>query len=177
MTILRTESQRENDPRMQPAAVLPERSSDLAADVVATMRQLGVMGLPRNYEIFYEALSGSNTALSLAVVALSDRPTQEDLDAIGRKFFAQNHGHGIVEQARDVLAKELEEVASLLRNERTHMEKYGKLLDETSGGLTSRSAVSKELLEKIVAAISVATLSTIDHGKQVVTTLADKSAD
>ncbi len=162
---------------MQPATATLERSSDLASTVVATMRQLGVMGLPRNYEIFYEALSGSNPQLSLAVVALSSRPTQDELDAIGRKFFTQNHDHGIVEQARDILAKELEEVALLLRSEHSHIEKYGRILDETSDGLNSRNMVSRELLQKIVGAISVATSSTIDHGRQIVTTLADKSAE
>lgn len=162
---------------MQPVAVLPERNSDLASTVVTTMRQLGVMGLPRNYEIFYEALSGSNPELSLAVVALSNRPTQDELDAIGHKFFAQNHGQGIVDQAREVLARELEDVASLLRTERSHMEKYGKVLHETSDGLASRTAISKELLHKIVGAISVATTSTIDQGKQFASTLAEKSAE
>ena len=81
---------------MQPALVPNDRNTDIASTVVATMRQLGVLGLPRNYEIFYEALSGSNHELSLAVVSLSNRPTQEDLDRIGRTFFAQHHGPGTV---------------------------------------------------------------------------------
>lgn len=162
---------------MQPAAVTPERSSDIATTVVATMRQLGVIAMPRNYEIFYEALAGTNPELSLAVLDLSKRPTQDDLDRIGRKFFAQNHKHGIVDHVRDVLARELEDIASLLRNERSHIEKYGKILDETSDGLTNRSAISKELLEKIVGAVSTATASTIDHGKQVASTLGDKTAE
>jgi diguanylate cyclase len=166
-----------NGPSMQPAVATPDRSTDLATAVVTTMRQLGVVGLPRNYEIFYEALSGSNPELSLAVVALSNRPTQEDLDRIGQRFFAQNHGQGIVEQARDVLARELEDIASLLRNERSHVEKYGRILHETSDGLDGRNVLSRELLQKIVGAISVATSSTIDHGRQVATTLNDKTAE
>lgn len=162
---------------MQPATASTDQATDLASAVMTTMRQLGVLGLPRNYEIFYEALSGSNHELSLAVLALSNRPTQDDLDRIGRRFFAQNHGHGIVEHARDVIARELEDIASLLRNERTHIEKYGKVLDETSHGLDSRSLVSREILQKIVGAMSVATSSTIDHGRQVATTLRDKTAE
>ena len=141
------------------------------------MRQLGVIAMPRNYEIFYEALTGSNPELSLAVLDLSKRPTQDDLDRIGRKFFAQSHKHGIVDHVRDVLARELEDIASLLRNERTHIEKYGKILDETSDGLANRSTISKELLEKIVGAVSAATTSSIDHGKQVANTLGDKTAE
>ncbi|OJU48516.1 MAG: GGDEF domain-containing protein [Mesorhizobium sp. 61-13] len=162
---------------MQPAAVSQDRNSDLTTTVVATMRQLGVVGIPRNYEIFYEALNGSNPELSLAVVELSSRPTQDDLDRIGRQFFAQNHGQGIVDQARDVLAKELEDIASLLRNERTQVEKYGKILDETSGGLANRATISRDLLQKIVSAVSVATASTIDRGRQVASTLNDKTAE
>ena len=162
--------------QMQPA-IVSEPTPDTASTVVATMRQLGVVGLPRNYEIFYEALTGSNPELSLAVVALSKRPTQEDLDKIGRKFFAQNHGYGIVEHARDILARELEDVAVLLRSERNHIEKYGRVLGETSDGLNGRSAISRELLQKIVGAISVATTSTIEHGQQLATTLSDKSAE
>jgi diguanylate cyclase len=162
---------------MQPAAMQTERHADIAATVVATMRQLGVLGLPRNYEIFYEALSGTNRELSLAVVSLSNRPTQDDLDRIGRRFFAQNHGPGIVEHARDVIARELEDIATLLRSERTHIEKYGRILDETSSGLGTRSLLSQELLQKIASAMSAATNSTIDHGRQVASTLSDKTAE
>jgi diguanylate cyclase len=174
---LSSDTSSKNGSSMQPAVATPDRNVDLATAVMTTMRQLGVVGLPRNYEIFYEALSGSNPELSLAVVALHKRPTQDDLDQIGRRFFSQNHGQGIVEQARDVLARELEDIASLLRNERSHVEKYGRILEETSGGLDSRNALSRELLQKIVGAISVATTSTIDHGRQVVNALNDKTAE
>ncbi|WP_269929574.1 GGDEF domain-containing protein [Aminobacter sp. HY435] len=162
---------------MQSAAAPTDRGNDIASTVVATMGQLGIVGLPRNYEIFYEALTGSNPALSLEVISLGDHPTQEQLDGIGQKFFAQNHGQGIVEQAREILARELEGIAGLLRNERNHIERYGKVLDETSSGLNSRTAMSQELLQKIAGVMSVATASTIDHGKQFASTLGDKTAE
>ncbi len=159
------------------ATVTKERNPDIASTVVSTMHKLGVAGIPRNYEIFYEALIGSNPELSLAVVALASHPSQEELDEIGRQFFTQNHGQGIVEQARDVLAKELEDIASLLRSERSQVEKYGKILDETSGGLANRATISRELLDKIVTAVQTATNSTIARGRQVAETLTDKSAE
>lgn len=162
---------------MQPAIAHAEQTNDIVTNVVTTMRQMGVMGLPRNYEIFYEALSGSNHSLSLEVVALSNRPTQDELDAIGRKYFTQNHATGVVEHARAAVANELEDIARILRTERTHIEKFGQILDQTSDGLKSRDVVNNELLRKIVSVISVATSSTIDHGKQVASTLRDKSAE
>ncbi|WP_217578715.1 GGDEF domain-containing protein [Mesorhizobium sp. GbtcB19] len=162
---------------MQPAAIPTDRNADIASQVVATMRQLGVLGLPRNYEIFYEALSGSNHELSVAVVSLSNRPTQDDLDRIGRTFFPQHHGPAIVEHARDMIARELEDIAALLRNERTHIEKYGRILDETSSGLSNRSLLSQELLHKIAGAMSAATNSTLDHNRLISSTLNEKTAE
>ncbi|MBX3570475.1 MAG: GGDEF domain-containing protein [Rhizobiaceae bacterium] len=162
---------------MQTAAVPAEKTADIAMSVVTAMRQLGVMGLPRNYEIFYEALTGTNRDLSLEVVSLSSRPTQQELDRIGRKYFAHNHTHAIVDNARETLAKELEEVARLLRQERSHMEKYGEILDQTSTGLAGLNVINREILQKIVGVVSVATTSTIDHGKQMVSALSEKSAE
>lgn len=162
---------------MQPATAPTERTADIATMVAVTMRQMDIAGLPRNYEIFYEALTGANHRLSLEVIGLSNRPTQDELDLIGRKYFAQYHGANIVADAREVIARELEEIASILRRERSHLEKYGRILDQTSDGLASRGNVSKELLEKISSVLATATLSTIDHGRQFAATLSDKSAE
>lgn len=162
---------------MQPALASTDKINDIALSVVATMRRLGVMAIPRNYEIFYEALTGTNHNLSLEVVSLSSRPSQDDLDRIGRKYFAQNHEHSIVENARQAIASELEEVARVLRTEHSHIEKYGEILSQTSEGLSDRNHVTRDLLQKIVGVMSVATTSTIDHGRKIASTLRDKSAE
>lgn len=164
---------------MQPTAVQNDHHAarDIATAIVSTMRQMGVVGLPRNYEIFYEAMTGSNHELSLEFVALSKRPAQADLDRIGRKYFTQSHSQGIVENAREVIARELEEVASLLRTEQSQIQKYGNILGQTSSGLDSRSTMSRELLQKIVGVVSTATTSTIEHGRQVAATLGEKTTE
>lgn len=164
---------------MQPAVAQNEQhvASDIATTIATTMRQMGVVGLPRNYEIFYEAMTGSNPELSLEFVALSKRPTQAELDRIGRKYFAQHHGQGIVESARDAIARELEEVAKLLRNGQSNIQKYGKILNETSSGLENRSAMSRELLQKIVGVVSTATASTLERGQEVAATLSEKTTE
>jgi diguanylate cyclase len=157
--------------------IAPERSADIAMTVTLTMRQMGVLGLPRNYEIFYEALSGANPELSVELVSLGLRPKQEDLDRIGQKYFAGNHGHGIVEGVREVVARELEEITRILIAERNYLEKYGRILDETAAGLSNRQLVTKDILQKIVGVMATATSSTIDHGRQAVTSLDDKSVE
>jgi diguanylate cyclase len=161
---------------VQPADV-GERNADIAATIAMTMRQMGVLGLPRNYEIFYEALTGSNPALSMELVALGKRPKQDELDKLGHKFFAQNHEQGIVDGVRDTIARQLEEITKILLNERTYLEKYGRILDQTAEGLNNRQLITKDLLTKIVGVMATATSSTIDHGKQAVESLGDHSTE
>ena len=104
-----------------------------------TMRQMGVVGLPRNYEIFYEALTGSNNELSLELVSLGNRPKQEELDRIGREVFCRqsrprHRRHASARRSR----RQLEEITKILRNERSYLEKYGRMLDQTAEGLNGR---------------------------------------
>ena len=120
---------------MQPAGAPIEREADFASSVVATMRQLGVVGLPRNYEIFYEALSGTNRDLSLEVVSLSNRPTQEELDRIGQKYLRQQSrpGHRRARKREQSPRNSGRSQASCAQ-ERNHLEKYSQNSRSDGGG-------------------------------------------
>jgi diguanylate cyclase len=50
------------------------------------MARLEVSGLPRNYELFHEAYSGMDAALSREVMALPVAPRQTQLDEIGTRY-------------------------------------------------------------------------------------------
>lgn len=162
---------------MQAASVQNERTTDVVATIVATMRQMGVAGFPRNYEIFYEALTGSNSELAMDLVSLSKRPTQGELDELGQKHFGQNHGHRIVEQAREIIAHELEDIAKLLRVERSSLERYGEILHETSNGLANPRVVTRDIVAKIASVMAVATETTLSHGRQLASSLGEKTIE
>lgn len=162
---------------MQAASVQGERTADVVATIVATMRQMGVAGFPRNYEIFYEALTGSNPELAMDLVSLSKRPTQSELDELGQKYFGQNHGHRIVEQAREIIAHELEDIAKLLRTEKSSLERYGEILSETSNGLANPRVVTREIVAKIASVMAVATETTLDQGRQLANSLGEKTIE
>lgn len=53
--------------------------------VIRTIITSGVTPLPRNYELFYEMLSGQNTSLTRDVLALPHNPDQKLLDKLGVK--------------------------------------------------------------------------------------------
>ena len=166
-----------NGVRMQPTAANNAQATDIATRIVYTMRQMGVVGLPRNYEIFYEICTGANEELCDELRAFGSRPTQAELDLLSGKYFAQRDGARAIEHARDEVATRIEEVMALLRRERSSLEKYGVVLGRTSDGLSGGQAITKDLLVKIVSIMSAATDSTIEQGRQIASSMQDKSAE
>ncbi len=152
-------------------------TADTAFAVADIMHRAGVPGLPRNYELFYEAHTGSNEALKGALDALGGRPEQTDLDRISRDFFAQSNQAGIVDNAHDAIMGKVEEIMGLLHRERSSLEKYGIILDQTSGVLTGKQQVTTDMLKKIVSIMSMATETTIEQGRHIVTSISDTSAE
>jgi len=148
---------------------------DIASTIAVKMQERGVAGLPRNYEIFYEAYSGSNDSLRQALARLGPQPGQQDLDLLARDYFAQNNREGIVETAHDMISRKLDVIMGLLLRERTSLEKYGVILDRTSEGLSG--TVSREMLRKVIGIMTAATDTTIAHGKQLASSMSDTSAE
>lgn len=144
--------------------------------VVHTMRQLAVPGLPRNYELFYEAVSTGSRELADALSALGSRPSQKDLDDVARRFLKRSDGD-IVDGAHDEIRDKLDEILTLLRKDRSSMETYGKILGETSTGLSGRQPLSHEFLEKIVSVTAAATRTSIENRTQLVSSIAGKSGE
>ena len=149
---------------------------DVATTVVLTMRQLGIAGLPRNYELFYEAVTAGSKELTDALSALGPRPTQKELDAVAGKFLARRDDWA-ANEAQNSIAFKLDEIIGLLRKDRSSMETYGKILGETSNGLNSRQALSREFLDKIISVTATATRTSIENRSHIVSSIANKSGE
>ncbi|WP_235679142.1 GGDEF domain-containing protein [Aquibium microcysteis] len=141
------------------------------------MRAMGVMGTPRNYEIYYEVFAGSNQELNAELGALGSRPRQEDLDRLSVKYFIQTSNQLFVDNVREQIANKVEEVMILFERERIQLERYGSILSQSSDGLKKREIVTKEILQRISGIMASATDSKIEQGKQFVTHMIDKSAE
>ncbi|WP_235897780.1 GGDEF domain-containing protein [Neoaquamicrobium microcysteis] len=149
---------------------------DTATTVVLTMRQLGIVPLPRNYELFYEAVTTGNRELTDALSALGGRPTQKQIDEVAHRFLNRGNEHA-ADEARDTISTKLDEILGLLKKERNSMETYGKILGETSNGLTGRQAITREFLEKIVSVTATATRTSIESQSNIVSSITDKSQE
>lgn len=160
---------------MQPREIVPgQQSIDVATAVIMRMRQAGVHGFPRNYEIFHEALSDTQGELAKALAALGAKPAQQALDELSRKHFGGDRARA-VDESHECITTKLDEILTLLRKERSTMQTYGAILGETSSGLNNRRAMSREFLERIVNVMATATKTSIEKRDQIVSTMTEKA--
>jgi diguanylate cyclase len=162
--------------QIQPSTTGAKRHTDLASSIAATMRRMQVSALPRNYEIFYEALTNPNSELADALAALGTPPPQKKLDALADEFLGRQQ-ESVVADVHGEIMRRLEEIIQLLRKEQSALEKYGRLLDETSSGLSGREVVSREFLQRVACLMTTATDTTIDHGRKIASSMNDKSSE
>lgn len=161
---------------MQAGEVSEPATADIVTMIALRMRQMGVPGFPRNYELFYQAATTADRHLAEELLAVGPRPKQEQLDQLFRKF-VREEGQAAVENAHSIITSKLDEILRLLKKERSSMETYGRILDETSTGLGKRNAMSKEFLEKIVEVMATATRSSIENRDHFATSMAEKSSE
>lgn len=162
---------------MSAAAGKKVQNLDTATLVIATMRKRGIAGLPRNYELVYEALNGSNAHLTREFDSLDRRPCQNDLDHLGKKHFPHHHRTGVVEGAHDKISGELEGMLRLLKQERSSLESYSKLLGETYNRISTKSASSADILSGVINVLSNATGDTMEKGKVVVEHMVERAQE
>ncbi len=155
-----------------PKAQIP----DVAGQITYAMRSMGIAPIPRNYELFYEAYIGSNLTLTRELAALGKNATQEELDAIGAKYFPHHAGR-VFDEAHTRLACELDAVLRALRQEQTTLESYNRLLGETSQSISSRSHHSAELLRGAIDMLAAATGDTMARGEKTVEHVVERSQE
>lgn len=129
----------------------PPKGPDIAAQIMFAMRNMGVVPIPRNYSLFYEAYIGSNPALTKDLAALGSRATQEELDELGARYFDHTQDQ-LLDAVREKLNAELSGMLATLQHEQTSLENYSRILAETREGIADKNQSSTNL---VLAAISM----------------------
>ncbi|MGV1758100.1 hypothetical protein [Rhizobium sp. P44RR-XXIV] len=78
------------------------------------MTRLKIRNLPRNYQLFHEALFGQDRCLSEEIEALGPQPSQGRLDEIGLKHRLVSHCGLVARKSENDAAEMLREVADQL---------------------------------------------------------------
>ena len=150
---------------------------DPAATVITKMREQGISSLPRNYALVWEFLNSSDPAFIREFGALGRRPTQTQLDEIGKKFLPHHHGARVVEETRERISDEMKGVIRLLRQDRAERQHYSSLLDDTSARAFDPDSSGPDTVDTLVKALSSATGDTMEKAQVVVRQLVECASE
>lgn len=106
------------------------RSGIVVTKIIQFMAKMNVVPLPRNYELFYEVLSGHNPAMGREILALGNAPQQHDLDEIGLKYNLAGHCGITAGKAASDISRTIEQISHRLA---TAVQRTGALMDQSGG--------------------------------------------
>ena len=149
-------------------------TTDIALRVATAMKQMGIDGLPRNYELVYEAYAGSNPDLVRDFIALGKYKTQAALDELGRKYLPHQHEASVLQRSAGAVSSEMSNFMDLLSQERSSLSDYGRLIGEASQVI--RNAGGEAALGSSLEALQRATEQRVTHTAEMVEKVAAQSA-
>lgn len=135
--------------------ISPERSVGIR--VATAMFQMGIEGLPRNYELVYEAYSGQNSDLTKEFVAIGKVKSQHALDELGRKYLPHHHEETVLSKTSDHMRHQMASFIDLLEEEKMSLNDYGKIIDQASRSISVDGEIDRETLVKSIQQLSAAT--------------------
>ncbi|MCJ7996222.1 GGDEF domain-containing protein [Rhizobium cremeum] len=150
-------------------------ASSIALRVATAMHQMGIDGLPRNYELVYEAYAGSNPELVRDFIALGKVKTQEALDALGRKYLPHHHEDGLLARQNGQVRAEMSNFINLLNEEKVSLSDYGRLIGDASKVIQTVGEVDHAELGQSIKALKVATEKRAHQNSNVVRAVVDKT--
>lgn len=143
--------------------------------VTELMRRRKVPPLPRNYELFYEAVIGSNAKLSSELAALGLQPMQAQLDALFEKYMGELRRNRQIDKAHDNLSAELAALLGLLGREKDELENHGASLTDLKKTLAANDDKSLGQIVQAIAEIKTVTEKTLAANGNVMTEAENKS--
>ena len=150
---------------------------DPASTVITKMREHGISSLPRNYALVYEFLNTTDADFIREFGALDHRPTQSQLDEIGKKFLPHHHGITVVEETRQRVSGEIKGLIRLYRQDQAARRQYSDLLDNTSSRISARTASGAAGVDSLVDVLSSATGDTLEKAEAFVRQMVERASE
>ena len=147
-------------------------ANDIALRIATAMKQMGIDGLPRNYELVYEAYAGGNPDLVRDFIALGKYKSQAALDELGRRYLPHQHEASVLQRSMGVVSGEMSNFMDLLSQERSSLNDYGRLIGEASRVIRDAGGVLGGPLE----ALQQATERRVSHTAEMAEKVAAQSA-
>ncbi|MGO4438515.1 GGDEF domain-containing protein [Rhizobium sp. RAF56] len=106
------------------------------------MTKLKVTGLPRNYQLFHEALFGHNRSIGAEIAALGPNPSQAMLDDIGLKYHLVSHCGLVAEKSQADAVRMLRDVAEQLAESLKKKQSFARTVQTVTHSVSGDHAQS-----------------------------------
>lgn len=150
---------------------------DPASTVITKMREQGISSLPRNYALVYEFLNTTDADLIREFGELGRRPTQSQLDEVGKKFLPHHHGITVVEETRQRVSGEIRGLIRLYRQDQAARRQYSDLLGNTSSRIFAKTASGPAGVDALVEVLSSATGDTLEKAEVFVRQMVERASE
>lgn len=155
-----------------PTAPRPDRSSlPMGMRVANAIHKAGVSAIPRNYEIFYTAISGTDPKVEAALLKLGANMRQESLDEIYDEHFKSGESEAIAGKICNAVERKLEETLEVLRAGQQSVTQYGHVLSQAETRLAPQVNLPPAVVKKLVGLLSNATETTRKKGEEALQSL------
>jgi diguanylate cyclase len=125
--------------------------------VATAMLQMGIEGLPRNYELVYEAYSGANAELTKEFIAIGRVKSQRALDELGRKYLPHHHEESVLSKTSDRMRLQMSTFMNLLEEEKSSLTDYGRIINQASRSISLEGEIDRDKLVNSIRQLSEAT--------------------
>ena len=163
------QAQIKNQPS-QPSQRLP-----MAMRVANAMQKIGVAGLPRNYEIFYAAISGTNEELQQELMESGTNIDQQMLNQMHSKYFTRADDEALVHRLCSAIEDQVSASIATLEREKTAVSNFGNILEQGAAKLDPKLRMPPEVVNKIAGLLSKATETAKHQGQQALREMEDGS--
>ncbi len=128
---------------------------DTALRVLQKMSHMGVVPLPRNYEVFYAAMTGGVPKLGGALMMLGANPTQDEIDEVALKFFPERAAENATSKMTGTMGRELSMLGSTLDFEQKSLRAFGGAVETAKNSLMHATKTGSATPEKVIEFMNV----------------------
>ncbi|CDM57317.1 MULTISPECIES: GGDEF domain-containing protein [Rhizobium] len=153
----------------------PNTHTNLAFRVATVLQQLGIEGLPRNYELVFEAMTGNSPDLARELRSLGPVKTQDALDAICRRYLPHHFEGSLLEARSGQVQQELQSILSLLNEEKSALTRYGSVISQAARIFEANDVTDKVALTQSLQSVSSATHAREAQSSMLASKVVEKS--
>ncbi|NTF17488.1 GGDEF domain-containing protein [Agrobacterium rubi] len=137
-----------------------------ALRVLKAMAHVGAVPHPKNYEVFYAAVTGTIPKLGGALMLLGANPTQEEIDEVALKFFPERSAENAATRMTGTMGRELNALGNTLVSEERSMKAFGGAVVAARNSLEQASRSGGATPEKLTEFMNVVIDALSDRQEQ-----------